>query len=117
MTMDDGLKCNFLLCILPNLWDTFCIVVSNSAQNGKLVYNDKYGVLLSKEICKKSMTTSHSGDAYNVYELGSSKNQQCGRSETRNNSTNDRVRSKSIKKKWSVIMAIRRDTSRKIVMP
>ena len=98
-------------------WETFCIVISNDAPNRKLVYNDICGAQLNEQIHWKSMTASHSGDAYNVYELGSSKNQQRGRSETRNNSTNDRVRSKSIKKKWSIIMATRRDTSRKIVMP
>mgnify|MGYP000187974207 CR=1 FL=1 len=46
MTMDDELKCVFLLCTLPTSWDTFCTVVSNSAPNGKLVYNDICGALV-----------------------------------------------------------------------
>ena len=110
--MDNELKCVFLYCTLPSSWATFCINVSNSAPNGKLVYNDICGALCSEEIQRKSMTASHNGDAYNVYEVGSRKNQHRGRSQMRNNSGNDEGR-----KTWSVIMAIRRDTSRKIVMP
>ena len=44
------------------------------------------------------MTTSHSGDEYNVYEVGSCNNQQRGRSQTKNNSGNDKGRSQSRKK-------------------
>ena len=44
------------------------------------------------------MIASHSGDAYNVYEVGSHKNQQRGRSQTINNSGYDTCRSKSRKK-------------------
>ena len=63
MTMDNELKCVFLLCTLPSSWNTFCTVVSASAPNGKLVYNDICGALLSEEIRRKSMTASHNGDA------------------------------------------------------
>ena len=44
------------------------------------------------------MTASHHGDAYNVYEFGSHKNQHHGRSQMRSNRGNDRRRSKSRKK-------------------
>ena len=98
MTMENELKCVFLLCTLPSSWDIFCTAISASAPNGKLVYNDIRGALLSEEIHRKSMTASHNGDAYNVYEVSSHKNQHRGRSQTRNNSVNDRGRSKSRKK-------------------
>ena len=45
MTMDDELKCVFLLCTLPSSWDTFCTVVSISALNGKLIYNDMWSTI------------------------------------------------------------------------
>ena len=98
MTMDDELKSVFLLCTLPSSWNTFCTVVSASAPNGKLVYNDICGALLGEEIRRKSMVASQNGDAYNVYDVGSRKNQHRGRSQTRNSSGNDRGRSKSRKK-------------------
>ena len=78
--------CLSLKCTLLTSWETFCIVISNDAPNRKLVYNDICGAQLNEQIHWKSMTASHSGDAYNVYELGSSKNQQCGRRQTRNTS-------------------------------
>ena len=55
MTMDDELKTFSPYGILPAPWDTFCIVVSNSAKNGKLDYNDIYRAILSDEIHRKSM--------------------------------------------------------------
>ena len=48
MNLDDEMKAIFLLCSLPNSWDTFCMAVSNSAPNGNLVYNNITGALLSE---------------------------------------------------------------------
>ena len=64
MTMDGELKCVFLLCTLLTSWDTFCSLVSNSALNGTLFYNDICGALLSEEIRWKSMTASQNGDLH-----------------------------------------------------
>ena len=50
MTMDDELKGVFLSCALPTSWHTFCVVVSNSPPNGKLIYNDIRRALLNEEI-------------------------------------------------------------------
>jgi hypothetical protein len=85
MTMNDELKVVLLLCMLPTSWDTFCTTISNSAPKGKYVYTDIFGALLSEEIRRKSMVSSQVGDAYNVRDSGYGKNQQRGRSQTRNN--------------------------------
>ena len=99
MTMDDELKAVLLLCTLPTSWDTFCIAISNSAPKGKLVYTDISGALLSEEIRRKSMVSSQVGDAYNVRDSGYGKNQQRGRSQTRNNhGSHGKSRSKSRKR-------------------
>ena len=99
MTMDDELKAVFLLCTLPSSWDTFCTAISASVPNGKLVYNDISGALLGEEIRRKSMVSSQVGEAYNVRDSGYGKNQQRGRSHTRNSHGNhDKSRSKSRKR-------------------
>ncbi|MCO5571526.1 hypothetical protein L7F22_025269 [Adiantum nelumboides] len=47
---DYKLKSLFLLCSLSNSWDIFCTTISNSAPNGKLMFNDVTNALLIKEI-------------------------------------------------------------------
>ena len=99
MTMDDELKYVFLLCTLPASWDTFSTAISNSAPNGKLVYTDICGALLSEEFRRYSMVTPQVGEAYNVRDSSyDGKNQQLGRSQTRNSRGNDKSRSKSRKR-------------------
>ena len=117
MTMDDELKAVFLLCTLPSSWDTFCTAISASAPNRNLVYNDISGALLWEEIRRKSMVSSQVGEAYNVRDSSYGKNQQCGRSHTRNSDGNhDKSRSVG-RDLWNAIIATRRVISRKTVMP
>ena len=66
MNLDDELKAIFLLCSLPASWDTFCTAVSNSAPNGNLVYGNISGALLSEESRRKTMGSSHHGEAHYV---------------------------------------------------
>eukprot|EP00250_Pteridium_aquilinum_P021200 c25051_g1_i1 orf=1172-1807(-) len=66
MNLDDELKAIFLLCSLPTSWDTFCTAVNNSAPNGRLVYNSITGSLLSEESRRKTMGSSHHGEAHYV---------------------------------------------------
>ena len=66
MNLDDELKDIFLLCSLPASWDTFCIAVSNSTPNGNLVYGNITGALLSEELRRKTMGSSHHGEAHYV---------------------------------------------------
>ena len=66
MQIDDEMKAIHLLCSLPPSWDTFCTAISNSAPDGKLVYNDVSGALLGEEIRRKSMGGSHHGEAHYV---------------------------------------------------
>ncbi|MCO5569739.1 hypothetical protein L7F22_023454 [Adiantum nelumboides] len=47
---DDELESIFLLCSLPSSWDIFCTAISNSAPNGKLVFNDVTNALLTEDI-------------------------------------------------------------------
>ena len=51
----DEVKAIFLLCSLPASWDTFRIAISNSVPDGMLTFNDIVGILLAKEIHRKSM--------------------------------------------------------------
>ena len=60
---DDELKSIFLLCSLPSSWDIFCTAISNSAPNGKLVFNDVTNALLTEEIRRKSLDGASHGDA------------------------------------------------------
>ena len=76
INLDDELKAIFLLCSLPASWETFCTAVSNSA-NGNLVYNNITGALLNEESRRKTMGSSHHGEAH--YVLKESKQRQ-GRS-------------------------------------
>ena len=63
MSFDDD-KSIFLLCSLPGSWDIFCTAISNSAPNGKLVFNDATNALLTEEIWCKSLEDASHGDAY-----------------------------------------------------
>ena len=47
MNIDDELKAIHLLCSLPSSWDMFCMAINNSTPNGRLVYNDISGALLT----------------------------------------------------------------------
>ena len=98
MTMDDELKYVLLLCKLLISWDTLCIAISNSAPKGKLEYIDIFGALLSEEIRRKYMVTSQFGETYNVRDSNYGKNQQRGRSQTRNSRGSDKSISKSRKR-------------------
>ena len=66
INIDDEMKAIFLLCSLPPSWDIFCTAVSNSAPNGTLVYNDVTSSLLSEEMRRKTMGSSHHGKAHYV---------------------------------------------------
>ena len=70
MNLDDELKAIFFLCSLPASWDTFCTAVSNSAPNGNLVYGNITGALLSEESRRKTMGSSHHGEAHYVQKEG-----------------------------------------------
>ena len=87
MNLDDELKAIFLLCSLPASWDTFCTAaVSNSAPNGNLVYGNITGALLSEESRRKTMGSSHHGEAHYVQKEGK---QRQGRSKQHNESNKD----------------------------
>ena len=116
LIIDVELKIDILLCTLHASRDTFCIVDSNHALNGKLVYNDICGALLSEEICRKSMIALRNGNAYNVYEVGSHKHQQRNRSQKRNNRGNNRSRRESMNKNIKCHYFYKKG-HRKIVMP
>ena len=81
MDLDDELKAIFLVCPLPASWDTFCTAVSNSVPNGNLVYNNSTRALLSEESRRKTMGSSHHGEAHYVKREGK---QRHGRSKQRN---------------------------------
>lgn len=70
----DEVQAIFLLCSLPSSWDRFCMAISNSAPGGKLVYNDIVGSLLTKEIRKKSMESTKSGEAHVTQSRGRNQN-------------------------------------------
>ena len=59
----DEVKAIFLLCSLPESWDTFCIMISNSVPDGMLTFNDVVGSLLAEEIRRKSMDQGKNGQA------------------------------------------------------
>ncbi|MCO5564906.1 hypothetical protein L7F22_018574 [Adiantum nelumboides] len=80
---DDELKSIFVLYSLPSSWDIFCTAISNSALNGKLVFNDVANVLLKEEIQCKSLDDDNNGDAYMA---GSSQEKQRGHDKYNNNS-------------------------------
>ncbi|MCO5590678.1 hypothetical protein L7F22_044652 [Adiantum nelumboides] len=79
---DDKLKSIFVLCSLPSSWDICCTAISNSAPNGKLVFNDVTNALLIEEICRKSLEGVSHGDAYTA----SSSHKQRGRDKYKNKS-------------------------------
>ena len=66
MQIDDKMKAIHLLCLLRISWDTFCIAINKFLSNGKLAYNEVSRALLTKEIYRKSMGSSHSGEAHYV---------------------------------------------------
>ena len=66
MNLDDELKAIFLLFSLPASWDMFCRAFNNFAPNGNLVYNNITGALLSEESRRKTMGSSHHGEAHYV---------------------------------------------------
>ncbi|MCO5561055.1 hypothetical protein L7F22_014676 [Adiantum nelumboides] len=66
MNMDDEMKAIFFLCSLPPSWDIFCTVISSSASNGILVYNDVTSSFLPEEMRQKSMDSLHHGKAHYV---------------------------------------------------
>jgi len=52
---------------LPETWDDFVMVVSNSSRTGTLKFDNTVGVLLSKEAHKKSSGTAETlGSALSV---------------------------------------------------
>ena len=62
------------------------------------MYTNICGALLSEEFRRYSMVTPQVGEAYNVRDSSyDGKNQQLGRSQTRNSRGNDKSRSKSRK--------------------
>ncbi|MCO5601160.1 hypothetical protein L7F22_055279 [Adiantum nelumboides] len=79
---DDELESIFVLCSLPSSWDKFCTVISNSAPNGKLVFNDVTNALLLEEIQCKSLEGASHGDAY----MASSSQKQRGHDKYKNRS-------------------------------
>ncbi|MCO5581236.1 hypothetical protein L7F22_035114 [Adiantum nelumboides] len=70
INIDDEMKAIFLLCSLPPSWDIFCTAVRNSAPNGTLVYINVTSSLLSKEMRRKAMGSSHHGKAHYVQKDG-----------------------------------------------
>ena len=76
LAMDDEFKAAFLLCTLPDSWDTFRTSLSNSS--AMLTYPDIEGALLQEEMNRKNNTVSKSG-ALNTR----GRSQQRGRSKER----------------------------------
>ncbi|MCO5563990.1 hypothetical protein L7F22_017645 [Adiantum nelumboides] len=70
INIDDEMKAIFLLCSLPPSWDIFCTAISNSAPNGTLVYIDVTSSLLSEEMRRQAMGSSHHGEAHYVQKDG-----------------------------------------------
>ncbi|MCO5550603.1 hypothetical protein L7F22_004091 [Adiantum nelumboides] len=66
INIDDEMKAIFLLCSLPPSWDIFCTADSTSAFNGTLVYIDVASSLLSEEMRRRAMGSSHHGEAHYV---------------------------------------------------
>ena len=100
MQIDDEMKAIHLLCSLPPSWDTFCTAISNSAPDGKLVYNDVSGALLGEEIRRKSMGSSHHGEAHYVQRDGRQhrgRSRQRGSDKDGKNETRGRSKSRSKK--------------------
>ncbi|MCO5601407.1 hypothetical protein L7F22_055528 [Adiantum nelumboides] len=63
LNLDDEMKTIFLLCSLPSSWDTFCMVINNSAPGGQLVFGDVTTSMLTEEIRRQSFVdTSKHGD-------------------------------------------------------
>ncbi|MCO5597333.1 hypothetical protein L7F22_051409 [Adiantum nelumboides] len=92
---DDELKSIFLLCSLPSSWDIFCTSISNSAPNGKLVFNDVTNALLTEEIRRKSLEGASHGDAYTA----SISQKQRGRDKCKNKSKSREQNPRSQSKK------------------
>ena len=96
LTIDDEMKAIHLLCLLPDSWDTFCIAISSSAPNRKLVYNEVAAALLSEEIrCKTMGGQQRHGETHYVKKDGRNR----GRSRSRDQDGKGRNRSKSKSKK------------------
>lgn len=79
MNIDDEIKAIHLLCSLPSSWDTLCIAIGNFARpNGKLVCTmTSLELFFVKEIHRKSMGSSHHGEAHHVQRDG--KQRGCSR--------------------------------------
>ncbi|MCO5594882.1 hypothetical protein L7F22_048917 [Adiantum nelumboides] len=88
---DDELKSIFLLCSLPNSWDIFCTAISNSAPNGKLIFNNVTNALLTEEIRRKSLEGASHGDAYTA----SNSQKQRGRDKYKNKSKSRELKPRS----------------------
>ena len=116
LTIDDEMKAIHLLCLLPDSWDTFCIAISNSAPNGKLVYNEVAAALLSEEIRRKTMGgQQRHGKAHYVKKDGKNR----GRSRSRDQDGKGRNRSgqsQSLKRTLSAIIVEKLVITRRIVI-
>ncbi|MCO5573661.1 hypothetical protein L7F22_027433 [Adiantum nelumboides] len=84
LKLDVDMKTIFLLCSLPNSWDTFCTAISKLAPGEKLIFSDVSSEMLIEEIRRQSFAkTSIHGDA-NVTTKGSSDKRGCSKEAWKN---------------------------------
>jgi hypothetical protein len=89
---DDEVRALLILCSLPESWNGLVMVVSNSVSGSNtLKFDDVVGVILSKEMHRKTSETS--GNALNMENKGRQKDRGKG---SRNRGNSRKGRSKSI---------------------
>ncbi|MCO5603832.1 hypothetical protein L7F22_057985 [Adiantum nelumboides] len=76
LNFDDEMKYIFLLCSLPESWDTFNTAISNSTHGGKLAFGDVTSALLTEKIRRQSLDSGGHGQLddlgyITVFEKGS----------------------------------------------